>query len=63
MNQYWIKVKQNISNDGAALWQLTPKKFQNEAAVYEAYKAEAKSLDYEILETKPHEQLELKLEE
>ena len=63
MNQYWIKIKQNISNDGASLWQLTRGKFRNKEAVYKAYEKEAEALDYEILEAKPHEQFEFVLED
>ena len=59
--QYWIQTKHN----GAVgctnpLWQLTRGKFRKKAAVYKAYEAQAKALDYEILEVKPHEQFEFK---
>ena len=59
MKQYWMKVKYNGTVRCAnPLWQLTQGKFRNEAAVYKSYEGQAKSLDYKILETKPHEQFE-----
>ena len=56
MKQYWVQVKYN----GAVgctnpLWELTRGCFQDETAVRNTYEARAKSLDYEILEVKPHE--------
>ena len=63
MKQYWIQTKYN-GTVGCTnpLWQLTQGKFRDEVAVYKAYGAQAKALDYEILEVKPHEQFELALE-
>ena len=59
MNQYWILVKYN-GTVGCTnpLWELTRGKFPTEASVYKAHESRAKSFDYEILETKPHEQFE-----
>ena len=42
-------------------WELTRGCFPSEIEVRSAYKARAKSLDYEILEAKPHEQFEFKI--
>ena len=64
MKQYWMKIKYNgpvrCTNPS---WELTRGCFPSEIAARSAYKARAKSLDYEILEMKPHEQFELELED
>ena len=54
--QYWMKLKYN--NSGRELWELTSRKYADENAVRRAYEAQSKSLNYTILETKPHEQFE-----
>jgi hypothetical protein len=57
MKQYWIRTKHNgIVGCTNPLWQLTQGKFRDEEAVYRAYEAQAKALDYEILQVRPHEQ-------
>jgi hypothetical protein len=63
MNQYWMKVKYSGTVGGNnPCWELTRGRFRSEIAVRNAYVARAKSLDYEILEVKPHEQFKLALE-
>jgi hypothetical protein len=59
MKQYWMKVKYNGTVRCAnPLWELTRGRFRSEIAARNAYKARARVLDFEILETKPHEQFE-----
>ncbi len=55
-SQYWMKLK--YEHDGIERWELTSGKFANESAVRRAYEARGESLNFTILETKPHEQFE-----
>jgi hypothetical protein len=46
-----IKYSEPVRCDNPC-WELSQGKFRNETAVYRAYEARAKALDYEILEVK-----------
>ena len=64
MNQYWMKIKYNGEVRFAnPLWELTQGRYRSATAARNAYEARAKSLDYEILEVKPHEQFEFALKD
>ena len=39
------------------LWEMTAGRYRSEAAVYQAYKARAKSLNFEILEIEEWEEI------
>ncbi len=52
MKQYWMKLRYN--NSGRELWELTSRKYTNAKAVRRAYQARGKSLNFNILETKPY---------
>ena len=53
MKQYWLKVKYNgLVQCDNPLWMLTQGAFRNEDAVREAYKHQARAMNYEILEVK-----------
>lgn len=60
-NQYWMLNKYNGEvNFKNPCWELSKGSFKNGDEVREAYAARAKSLNYEIIELKPHEQFEFK---
>ncbi len=54
--QYWMKLK--YEHDGVERWELTQGRFSKAEDVFKAYEARGKSLNFIILETKPHEQFE-----
>ena len=55
-----VKYSGTVGGDNPR-WELTRGRFRSEIAVRKAYAARAKSLNYEILEAKPHEQFEFKI--
>ena len=62
--QYWMLNKYNgdVLHKNP-LWELSKGEYKNEGEVRKAYAARAKSLNYEIVELRPHEQFEFKLED
>ncbi len=58
-NQYWIHLRYH--SDGKQLWELTQGRYANKDAVEKAYEARGKALGFTILDAKPHEQFEFRL--
>ena len=60
MKQYWMRIRYE---DGHERWELTRGKFRDADAASNAYEPRAKSLHFELIEVKPHEQFEFVLED